>query len=260
MFDTLIKRAAPVALASLALAGCDMDINFGSSDGVPLAELDMTGDAPRAVALYGPDTLIITEGDTLNVTVEGDEQAVAALRFDRDGDTLGVMRDGEWKDTGKATVRITMPAPREIDMAGSGTINAATMAEEAEINSAGSGQISVGTLTAKRLEISMAGSGTVRASGSAERLEISIAGSGDTELDGLTADRAEVSIAGSGDVRFASDGEVEASIAGSGDVRVVGTAKCEVSSMGSGKVTCGPAQESDEEAAPAGGEEDQPAE
>ena len=77
MINKLLKGFAPAALAalSLGLAGCDINISAGDSDGVPLSELDMSGDPPTELVLAGPDKIIITDGDALAIDVEGDDEA-----------------------------------------------------------------------------------------------------------------------------------------------------------------------------------------
>jgi len=243
IFHTAKNFAAGAALVagSLGLAGCfSISTDF---DGEPLADLDQSGDAPTEIGLAGPDKLVLKEGDTLKIKVKGDEDAVEALRFKRSGDALTVGRDGDAsRDAGTATVTITMPAPTDISMAGSGSIKAAEMASDAEISMAGSGKIIVAELLADKLDISSMGSGVITAAGTATKLDISIFGSGDVNLEDLKADDAEISIAGSGDVKLASDGKVEVSIAGSGDVYVTGSAECSSSVAGSGKLRCKPAK------------------
>lgn len=242
MIQSLRKALFGAAALSgaIALGGCNISLN-GKGDGVPLAELDMSGDVPTAIALVGPDTVVISEGAKLDIQVDGEDAAVTGLRFKIDGDTLTVMREGDWKGASGATIRVTMPAPAELTMAGTGAIQADSMAQKAEITSAGSGSISVAGLTATQLDISIMGSGDITVSGTTKVMDISIAGSGTAALDGLKADKADVSIAGSGDIRFASDGTVDVSIAGSGNVTVTGNATCTKSTMGSGTVTCKPA-------------------
>ena len=247
MFAKTLRRigaTAALLAAATMLSACafiDFDDEDGMTDGVPLAELDMSGAAPTVIKLAGLDTVILTEGEVLDITVEGDAAATARLRFKLDGDDLKIGREGERSDTtSKATIRVTMPAPSEIAVAGSGSITAQAVAKDAELNIAGSGSIEVASIEAERLEVSIGGSGKVTGAGKASTLEVNVAGSGDVNLADLVADNVEVSIAGSGDVQLASDGTVTASIAGSGDVRVAGNAKCNLSSMGSGKLTCTP--------------------
>lgn len=253
MLNRFFVRMLPVAAMGIGLAvsGCDgLNVQIGDKDGVPLADLEMGGDAPRGVVLAGPDTLIVTEGARLDISVEGDSKAIDALRFNRDGGMLGIMREkGSWTDKGVATVRVTMPLPEEIVIAGSGTATLPGMARKAEVTIGGSGTVDTGKLDGDSLAITIGGSGKVKASGKVERMEINVGGSGKAEMAGLKVDKAEINVGGSGDVRFASDGEVEAHIAGSGDITVIGTAKCNIKAFGSGTLNCKPAAAPDAPAA-----------
>ena len=242
MLHKLIKGIAPVAAIALgaALSGCsEMEINIDGETGVPLAELDMSGEAPTSLVLAGPDKVIVNKGSELDIEVSGDDAAVELLRFTLKDGTLGVMREsGSWKETGQALVTVTMPAPTSITIAGSGSVEAEEMADEADINIAGSGTLSVSEIRAGKANVTLAGSGTLNAAGAADKLDLNILGSGKADMSGLAVESADVTIAGSGDASFSSDGTVEASIMGSGVVRVIGRATCEVNSMGSGKVVC----------------------
>lgn len=235
------KRLLPAAALAVAtaLSGCSVNMDWGEVQGVPLAELDTSGAPPTQVYIAGPDSLVITEGDGLSITLEGDAKAGDALRFDRDGDKLTIARDSNIFDgSGKAIVRITMPPAATLGIAGSGSIKAASMASDASIEIAGAGDLSVTSLTAERLSVEIAGAGNVRAAGTASVLDVEIAGSGNVRLAELKADTVTVEIAGSGNVELASDGTVDADIAGSGDIRVSGNAKCSLESAGSGTLTC----------------------
>ncbi|MEL6876740.1 MAG: head GIN domain-containing protein [Pseudomonadota bacterium] len=242
MNKVFAKCIAPVATLAMGvgLSGCDMNISVGGGDGVPLAELDMTGAAPDSLTVAVPDKVILTEGETLDIVVEGDGDAAESLRFDLDGNDLGIYRDDGWNSNGSATIRVTMSAPREINIGGSGDVEAPVMADSASINIGGSGNVAVAEFAASTLEVNIGGSGTIDGAGSAERLEVVIGGNGNVNLADLTTDRAEVTIGGSGDVAFASDGDVEATIGGSGTVNVTGDAKCELNSFGSGTLNCAP--------------------
>ena len=242
MIQTVFKRLAPAAaLAGAALlGGCDgLNIQFGDREGVPLAELDMTGAAPTELVLAGPDSVIVTRGDALEIDVSGDQEAVDALRFALDENMLAIHREKDsWSDKGVATVRVTMPEPREITLAGSGSIQAERMEPRSSVTVAGSGSVILAEVGPERFDATIAGSGDLEVSGTVERLELTIAGSGEARMAGLNAGRAEVTVAGSGDAEFSSDGTVEASIAGSGDITVRGSATCSASKVGSGSLTC----------------------
>lgn len=246
MIHKLAKQLAPVATLALgaSLSGCAFIVSDFSNDieGVPLTELDMSAPAPDSIVLAGPDKIIISEGDELAITLEGNSEAGEALRFDRDGDSLAIGRDSDVYDgSGQAIVRITMPAPQELTIAGSGDIESFSLADKADVTIAGSGDISFGPISSENLEISIAGSGSVSGSGTAQDLDIGIAGSGNVILTELNAQNADVEIAGSGNVEFASDGTVSANLVGAGDIVVTGSASCTSNNIGAGNLTCRPA-------------------
>lgn len=252
MLHKIIKGIAPVAFIALAagLAGCDgAKVRIGNHDGVPLAELDTTGEAPTEVVVAGPDHVLLAQGAKLKIDVSGDRDAVDALRFTLDDGALGIMRDSEKRDVkGRAEVRVTMPLPEKIVIAGSGTIETEGLARNAELVIAGSGKASAKNVEADSFEVVVAGSGSLEAAGNVGKLELNIAGAGRADMGALKVGTAEITIAGSGSADFASDGKVEAQIVGSGDVRVTGAATCTVNAVGSGTLTCRPAPASSPQA------------
>jgi hypothetical protein len=244
--DRFLGTMGPLfALSALgALSGCNgIWSGLADGDGVPLAELDLAAGPPEGVVLAGPDTVTITSGEQFTVAAEG--QAADKLRFKLENGTLTITRErndwsgeGDGNGNGAATVRITMPAPRRLSMAGSGHMTSEALASKADLSIAGSGTLETPNVAARSLAVSIAGSGVYRAGGQADTLELSLAGSGDGDMTGLKVARATISIAGSGDAAFASDGEVEASIMGSGTVTVHGSARCKITAIGSGSLIC----------------------
>ena len=241
MMSRIYKGIVPAAMlaAGAMLSGCNVDMHIGDGDGVPLAELDRSGDAPTEIVLAGPDTIVINRGDVFDVTVSGDDRAVEALRFNKDDETLAISREKDsGNNIGTATVRVTMPSLNAMVLAGSGSMDADEMGGNAEVTIAGSGTAKVARMDAESLDMTIAGSGDFETAGKVSTLDMTIAGSGSGRMSGLDVTTADITIAGSGDADFASDGTVEASIVGSGDVSVRGTATCTVSAMGSGKLRC----------------------
>lgn len=241
--DKFAKAFAPIIAVVMAagVSGCDAtNIRLNGEEGKPLAELDLSGAAPDEVVLLGPDEVRITAGDKLAISIEGDPAVKDQMRFTLKDGALGVLRkDKTFSGDDKiAIVNVTMPAPKELVMAGSGKITAAALASSAKVTIAGSGVIETPAVQGDSLDLTIAGSGNYRAAGNVRRLDLTIAGSGSAALDALKADSVKVTIAGSGSAAFASDGDVDATIMGSGDVTVKGRARCKVSSMGSGKLVC----------------------
>lgn len=235
------RRFAPLALAALAtgLAGCEGGaIEINGQKGVPLSEVEIAGPPPSEIVLSSGDTVVVTEGNTFAIDVEGAD--TDTLRFVRDNEVIGVTRENGWNGESSAVIRVTMPAPKEIVIAGAGTVKTPSLATKSQINIGGSGTVEFGQVAAESLDINIGGSGEVRGAGSARTLKVLIGGAGDVAMPQFKADNAEVTIGGSGDVAFASDGTVSATIGGAGDVKVTGSAKCTVNAFGSGSLTCTP--------------------
>jgi hypothetical protein len=208
-----------------------------SCEGVPLDELDLTGAAPSKIAHCGPAEVVLSEGDVFRIDVE---PGAADVRFALGEERLAI--SGGDRET---VVRIALPAPRKLSIAGSGRMTAAKLARDGKVSIAGSGRLEVAAVEGGKINVSLAGSGRVALDGRADELELSIAGSGSCDAEGLVVDRAAVHVAGSGDTIFTCNGEVAAHLMGSGNVIVRGSARCSVHAMGSGTVTC----ERDREAA-----------
>ncbi len=241
--DRIVRSLAPALALVLAagVSGCDgATIKINGEEGKPLSELDLSGAPPQELVLLGPDEVRITPGDKLAISVEGDAEAKDALRFTLKDGSLGILRKDKLlgKDGKIALITVTMPALREVVMAGSGKIQAEALASEAKVTIAGSGNIESPSVSADKLDLTIAGSGNFRGAGNVKALDVTVAGSGSAAMDALKAESAKVTIAGSGDASFASDGEVEASIVGSGNITVKGRARCKLKAMGSGKLVC----------------------
>ncbi len=256
----IARLSLPLGALGLSLTGCfDADVSINGNEGVPLSELEMVGAAPTELLLAASDNIVITEGNELTIEVEGSDQATEAVRFVLDGDLLGITRKEEfWGLDQSATIKITMPAPEEITITGSGNIEASTLSEANEISILGSGALrtetasastiaitlggsgsaKLGSVKAQKVEINIGGSGSVEMAGTTDELDISLGGSGSARLSDLSADDAEISILGSGGVSLQSDGKVQADIMGSGSVKVAGNAACTQNALGSGSLIC----------------------
>lgn len=245
-FGKFAKMMGPIAAMAVmgAMAGCNGDIRINGEDGVPLAELDTSGEAPTELALMGPDRVTLTEGDALVIEPSGNAEEIGKLRFVLKDGALGIHRENDSRSATAVDIAITMPAPIKIAIMGSGSVTGGKLAREAEVTIMGNGSADTRGIDSDRLEVKIAGSGDYTASGKVRDLKLKIAGSGSGDMAGLKAETAEVDIAGSGDATFASDGTVTAKVVGSGDVTVRGSAKCTIKSVGSGTLNCEPADAS----------------
>ena len=240
-------RNASLAIRALVctvgLTGCgSTTMSIDGQSGVPLAQLAVSGRAAHEITLLGPDTVQVVQGSAFTITVKGDPQATAALRFVFKNGKLGIGRKPDSDQIpGIATITVTTPSADHLVLAGSGTITADRLkSESAGITIGGSGHVAVAGITAKHLAVEVLGSGSFTGQGAADSLALTIAGSGEVDMAHLNAGEAVIDVAGSGTGSVKSDGHVTGSVAGSGNVTVHGKAHCDVSVAGSGKVDCNP--------------------
>ncbi|WP_265587264.1 head GIN domain-containing protein [Sphingomicrobium arenosum] len=245
----MILKATTIALLTGAISTCTDMVDEGRiitiEEGPAITRQIEAQDFDR-LTVAGRYDVIVVEGDTPSIEIEGPEAALNRTAFDFEGDELTIRPDDEddkviirWADGTKVTVRITTAALKEATIAGAGTMQlAAVDAERFSGTIAGSGDIKIDRIAAKRADFTIAGSGAIDVRGSADVLDLSIGGSGDFLNQAFSATNADISIAGSGDVAAQVSGEADISIAGSGDVTLTGGANCSVSKFGSGDVSC----------------------
>jgi len=212
----------------------------GESEGVPLAELDLTGAPPTGVkvTLSRKDCVRILHGETFAVAVEGDEAAADALRFNRNDESLRLMRTHG--PGGPVEIIVTLPALSAITIGGSGRVVAERLGGEARISIGGSGDVFVDRFEGESLSARIGGSGRIAICGAVSALDLTIGGSGNFEGEHLEVENASIRIGGSGSVALSSDGEVTAKVGGAGDILIHGNARCSLKAGGAGKLRCVP--------------------
>src|SRR5687768_471570 len=112
-------------------------VRDSACQGVPLEELDLTGPPPHEVSLLGPARLELSEGEVFRIDVQTGLDADPVL-FGLDAERLAV--SGGDRET---IVRLTLPAPSKIAVAGSGRMTVPKVAPGGEISIAGSGRAEV---------------------------------------------------------------------------------------------------------------------
>ncbi len=193
------------------------------------------------VEVSGPYNVFISQGDSYNVRIEGDENLLEYIEIKQNGDVLEISsRDGyNLNPRAPIKVYVTMPRIEQLDVAGSGSIVAQTKITnntQLDINVGGSGDITLAEVDAPEIHSEIGGSGSIRLKGKTEKFSAEIAGSGEVHAFDLMSETTNVQIAGSGDAEVFASKKVEVSIAGSGDVQYKGNPSVKQSKAGSGDV------------------------
>jgi len=241
--SSIRRLASQGALAGAILMLMACGSRASESDAGPPQNLDALRDF-TGITLAGPDRVVVTRGPQFSVRAEGDARALARLEIDVKDGELRVKRKHNWRDIMPgsdrgATVSVTLPALRDVALAGSGDMSVDLLGgDDVEASVTGSGDLTIARVEAHEVELSTTGSGTLTAGGRADKAEYSVTGSGDIKAASLVAATGEFSIVGSGDVAAHVTGSAEVSILGSGDAVIGGTTRCSVSRMGSGTARC----------------------
>ncbi len=199
----------------------------------------------KSVRLVGSADLVLTQGDTPTLAVQGDRDALKDLHVETRGDELVLSYEHRqitwWSGSGKKGPRFLLSAKTldRLTSAGSGDVHADTFTVpgDFEISVSGSSDVTFGSLAARKLLVRITGSGDVALSGGVFEQNVRIAGSGDYRSDKLQSANATVSIAGSGDVTLWARDNLSVSIAGSGDVKYYGRPVVSRSIAGGGSIT-----------------------
>lgn len=191
------------------------------------------------IGLSAPLKLELTQGDTENLVLEGDEAALANIETAVENGILMIrLRSKFYIGIARKTrAFVTAKNIESLRISGSGDISAPSLRSNAlKVGVSGSGDIRIGALAATSLDVTVSGSGDVTVAGKTDSIVAGIAGSGDVKAGKLEARQARVSIAGSGDVTLWTKESLAVKIAGSGDVRYYGDPALTKSVAGSGSV------------------------
>jgi hypothetical protein len=224
-----MKKYLSLILGSLLVLGCSYAQTKETRD-----VDDFTG-----VAFGVAGEIILVQGSTFSVVLEGDEDFLEEIETTVRGNRL-IIRHDSWFSFGnkKITAYVTMPEVESLSVSGSGKMIAegSIRAEDLDMNVSGSGHIELMDLNAESIDCSISGSGTIELNGKAEDGELSISGSGDYYGQSFALSTLDVSISGSGKCRATVADDLTARVSGSGDVYYTGNPKVDARVSGSGKV------------------------
>ncbi len=198
-----------------------------------------------AVDATGPDDVAITIGNGFSVKPEGDPKAIDKLDIRVEKGRLKIGRKsgttGLWESDKGATIRVTMPAVKALELTGTGEMSLDRAEGKAlDLSLTGTGELKIAAVKLEELGAELTGSGDVELAGTVANAKFSTTGTGSVDAERLKAGKADIAVQGTGDVDLASDGAVAISIMGTGNVTVKGKAQCTIRRMGTGEARCAP--------------------
>ncbi len=134
-------------------------------------------------------------------------------------------------------VHIKVPALKNVVLAGAGKIEINKVEGDSfSAFLSGSGDILLPSVRVNKLEIDLTGSGKINARGSAEEVSVELTGSGNVNVLDLVAQAGRVLLTGSGNVEVNATNKLTVKISGSGNVFYRGNPCLEKRVTGSGNV------------------------
>lgn len=219
------------------LSGCCFDCWDCENGEGPVVSQTLILNDFHSFELQGSETVILRQGEEQEVVVEAQQNIINLLETD--------VRNGRWDIEFEDCIRsyedvviyITLPEINTITLSGSGMIKTSDWitADDIELNLLGSGKIDA-LIDAEEIEAKVTGSGRIELEGGADYGEFRITGSGNVDAYNMPLIDCEVNISGSGKVKTQCSGNLEIDISGSGDVYYRGNPNINSSISGSGKV------------------------
>lgn len=188
--------------------GEDHTVHFERGDNSPPVTRNLAWTGGDTLAVEIPGDVTYVQGDTPSVVVTGRRSMVDRVSLvdgrlawsDGDDDTDHVVFG--WSNGG-GRLRVVVTAP---------SVTRFELQSSADLSIRGYDQ--------PTFELNVSGSGDVDATGETRTATIDTTGSGDSDLSGLRMIDARVNASGSGDVSVGPTGKADISISGSGDVDV----------------------------------------
>lgn len=195
-----------------------------------------------SVSNTGSWDIMISEGNSESIEIEGDDNLLPYIETKVEGGTL-IVRTSKGvsiKTRKRITIYVTMTSIRELTLSGSGDImgkGAFTSDRTVLVKVSGSGSIKLDFKRFPGLETSISGSGSIAMTGTTEKLSAVVSGSGSINCYDVISDHVAGKVRGSGSIRVHANLSIDGSISGSGNIYYRGAAtNVQTHRSGSGKV------------------------
>jgi hypothetical protein len=227
----LVTAAVVVGLLALVgLSGRDVDALATVAEERTIADVD-------EVEVDGVGTLIITQGETEELTVTAEADVLPKIKTTVSQGRLTIEPDGSFTTSEEITYELTIKDLRTIIVEGSVEAEAEEFStEELRLEAGGSASMTLGELEVDKLEVKIEGSATVELAGSATEQQVEIDGSGTYEAEKLESEDAVVRVDGAGEATVQVSDTLEAEAGGAGTISYAGDATVEATTSGAGEV------------------------
>ena len=238
-----------ILLGALLVSGCsglpDFVRNFQDaeritpSDVIIAEEREVSGF--NAIDMRSFGRVVLTQGETESLTIEGSDNLVPLVRTSVNGSKLIIEMEEninvvDWNNKENVlTFKITVRDLTDLTLSGLADVQMETLSTtDLGVTMSGAGQLILGDLAAENLDVIVSGLGSVEIAGQVTDVGIEIPGAGSVNAGELECQTATVDISGLGSATVWVTGELKGTISGSGSVSYYGDPQTSVNTTGLG--------------------------
>ncbi len=213
-----------LCVLGLALSGCIMASpslggQLRGSGKVTTEQREVS--AFTAIAVSGVGEVIITQGDTAQLTVETDDNLQPIL--------LSAVRGGTLYLSIKSNAGLNLTDATRM-------IFTVTVKELTQITLSGAATISVSALSGDQVRVDHSGAGTVTIGGAVVEQDVTLSGAGSYDGAALVSERASVDLSGLGSVVVNVRDRLDATVSGLGSIEYIGSPELHEQVTGLGSI------------------------
>nr|MBC7612025.1 DUF2807 domain-containing protein [Pseudopedobacter sp.] len=196
----------------------------------------------HAISSSGSYTVNVMMGEEESLSIQGDAEDINKIETVVENGVLRIRTKrnrSSWNSVGKkVTINITAKRLDGLMLSGSGILNldGVMNSASADIQLSGSGEINADVDT-QNTAVALSGSGNVNLSGKTGSVNIVVSGSGDVKAKKLATETGNIKVAGSGNVYISAQKDLNASVFGSGSIKYIGDPNVSINKVGSGNVS-----------------------
>jgi len=193
-----------------------------------------------AIEMNYPAQIIITQGTSVSVKIEAEDNILPGLQTRVQNDTLEIsykVTNGKYVNPTKPVkIMISVKDLKDVNFGSAGelTLNG-IKTSNLNVSVSGAGDLKLNEITVEGLSVDLSGAGSISASGKADDFNLTISGFGSFNGKDLHSQTAQVDLSGAGSAIVWVDDKLDAQVSGVGSVNYYGSPSLtkQVSGVGS---------------------------
>ena len=195
-----------------------------------------------AIEMDYPAQVIVTQGESVSVKIEAEDNVLPGLQTRVRNDTLEIfykIEDGKHVNPTKPVkITIVVKDLKEVNFGSAGEFTLEGIeTNKLDVSVSGAGNLKLNEITVKSLAVDLSGAGSMSASGEADDFDLTISGFGSFNGKDLHNKTAQVNLSGAGSATVWVDDELDAQVSGVGSINYYGSPAVTKQVSGVGGVT-----------------------